>query len=373
MIRAIDFFCGGGGMTNGLMEAGIDVIAGIDIDTKCKETYEYNNNPAKFIEEDIAKLSVESFERGYINKDGSEIKIERDDDSLLFVGCSPCQYWSLMNTDKTKSESSKNLLDDFRKFVAYYKPGYVVIENVPGIFSQENSPLKTFLQFLDENGYFSVASGIIKVCDYGVPQTRKRFILIASRVKYVSLPDRDRNESTTVRAFIGNKKVFPEIKAGHTDITEFCHTSAGLNDKNLQRIALTAPNGGSRDAWQDTELQLPVYEKHRSNNKFGFQDIYGRMFWDKPAPTITTRFYSLSNGRYGHPEQDRAISLREGATLQTFPTDYIFKAKTITDISRIIGNAVPPELARRIGKAILDSIEGKVVRAFANGLFDSFQ
>lgn len=372
MIKAIDFFCGGGGMTNGLRAAGIDVIAGIDIDTKCKETYEYNNKPAKFIVEDVAKLPVESFEKGF-KCDESEIKIERNDDNLLFVGCSPCQYWSLMNTDKTKSESSKNLLDDFRKFVEYYNPGYVVIENVPGIFSHSASPLRKFIDFLEEHQYFSVVSDIIKVYDYGVPQTRKRFILIASRVKHVSLPDPDKNHNNTVRKFIGDKKVFPEIEAGHNDNTEFCHTSAGLSETNLSRLAMTPPNGGTREAWQDTELQLAVYEKHRRDGKFGFQDIYGRMFWDKPAPTITTRFYSLSNGRFGHPEQHRAISLREGATLQTFPHDYIFKATSVSDISRIIGNAVPPELAKRIGKAVLEATENNKAKGFAGGLFDNIQ
>jgi len=369
MIKAIDFFCGGGGMTNGLREAGIDVIAGIDIDTKCKETYEYNNKPAKFIEEDIAKLDVDTLEKGYLTADGDEIKIEKNDDNLLFAGCSPCQYWSLMNTDKTKSESSKNLLDNFREFVDYYNPGYVIIENVPGIFFRPESPLKNFINFLQEKKYF-LDHDIIKVYEYGVPQTRKRFILIASRVKYVSLPVPDKNFTATVRQFIGNKEVFPEIKAGHLDKTDFCHTAAGLSETNLKRLEMTSPNGGTREAWQDTELQLPVYERHRMDGKFGFEDIYGRMFWDKPAPTITTRFYSLSNGRFGHPEQHRAISLREGATLQTFPPDYIFKATSITDISRIIGNAVPPELAKRIGKAVVEADTHNKAIGFTGSLFN---
>lgn len=275
-----------------------------------------------------------------------------------------------MNTDKTKSESSKNLLDDFREFVDYYNPGYVVIENVPGIFSHPESPLRTFIDFLREKGYFSLDYKIIKVNEYGVPQTRKRFILIASRVKYVSLPDPDKNSDTTVKKFIGNKDIFPEIIAGYKDKTDFCHTTAGLSDTNLKRLEMTAPNGGTREAWQDTDLQLPVYERHRKDGKFGFQDIYGRMFWNKPAPTITTRFYSLSNGRFGHPEQNRAISLREGATLQTFPLDYVFKATSITDISRIIGNAVPPELAKRIGKAILEADSKNNAKSFVIGLFN---
>lgn len=360
MIKAIDFFCGGGGMTHGLKMAGIKVLAGIDLDSKCKETYEHNNAPAKFIEADIADLDIKSLEKGLPIGGGEYIKIERNDDNLLFVGCSPCQYWSIMNTDKTKSESSRNLLEDFCRFVDYYNPGFVVIENVPGIVSHLDSPLNKLIDLLARKGFFPPAFGVIKVSNYGVPQTRKRFLLIASRVKLVSLPEFTSDATLTVRNFIGDKKRFPEITPGHQDESDFCHTAAGLSETNQNRLALTEPNGGSRSAWQDTDLQLPVYAKHRANDKFGFQDIYGRMFWDKPAPTITTRFYSLSNGRFGHPEQNRAISLREGATLQTFPLDYVFKAETISTISRIVGNAVPPELARRIGKTIAGSaVSGK--------------
>ncbi|MGE0244549.1 MAG: DNA cytosine methyltransferase [Pyrinomonadaceae bacterium] len=352
MIRAIDFFCGGGGMTYGLRKAGIKVLAGIDLDGRCRETYEFNNKPAKFIHEDITKLAVERLETGYKTTDGTRIQIRRNDDELLFVGCSPCQYWSIMHTDKTRSKDSKNLLGDFRKFVDYYKPGHVVIENVPGIVGNKESPLTDFIAFLADNGYSSVHK-TIRANEYGVPQTRRRFVLIASRVNAVRFPEPVADSELTVQNFIGDKKRFPKIKAGTRDETDFCHTASGLSETNLRRLAVTEHDGGTRKGWEDTDLQLAVYKRHEGNEKFGFQDIYGRMFWNKPAPTITTRFYSLSNGRFGHPEQDRAISLREGATLQTFPLDYVFKAQSISDISRIIGNAVPPELARRIGAALL--------------------
>lgn len=358
MIKAIDFFCGGGGMTYGLRQAGIEVLAGIDIDGKCKETYEFNNSPAKFIEKDITALKPEDLENGIEtgNKEKPTIiKVEKDDDDLIFVGCSPCQFWSIINTDKTKSENSKNLLKDFQKFIDYFNPGYVVIENVPGIFSSPVSPLNDFMKFLIEKGYFSIDKKVIKVCDYGVPQTRRRFVLIASRIKEVSLPKPMNSDSLTVEKFIGDKTVFPEISAGNFDDSDFCHTSAGLSVKNLKRLEKTKLNGGTREDWKDDEeLQLEVYKKNENVEGFRFTDVYGRMKWSKPAPTITTRFYSLSNGRFGHPEQHRAISLREGATLQTFPINYVFKTKTITDTSKIIGNAVPPELAKRIGEMIIN-------------------
>lgn len=345
-------------MTHGLLQAGIDVIAGIDLDRKCKETYEYNNSPARFIQADLEILTPAALENGVEvgeNETKTTIKVKKDDDNLIFVGCSPCQFWSIMNTDKTKSRQSKNLLIDFQNFIAYFNPGFVIIENVPGIFSKADSPLKDFIEFLNKNNYKYIDKKIIRVCDYGVPQRRRRFVLVASRIRPVSLPKAIKDDTLTVKNFIGNKKDFPEIPAGYKDTSVSCHTTSSLSETNLKRINKTSKNGGTRADWQNTELQLNVYKKNENVKGFGFSDIYGRMFWDKPAPTITTRFYSLSNGRFGHPEQNRAISLREGATLQTFPLTYVFKADAITDISRMIGNAVPPELSKRIGDAIINS------------------
>lgn len=339
-------------MTRGLLDAKIRVLAGIDNDPACEETYLRNNSPAQFILEDVQALDPEQFESGYATRQKKVIKIAKDDDNMLFVGCSPCQYWSGMKTDKTKSEDSRNLLTDFKKFVDYFRPGYVVIENVPGILHRRESPLADFLQFLDAHGYFSVDKGLIKAWEYGVPQTRKRFLLIASRVKSVALPRPTIGAPNRVRDFIGDLSVFPEIPAGRRDPTDFCHTTADLSEVNRRRLALTPADGGTRESWASTELQLPVYKRHSEDSSFGFQDVYGRMFWDRPAPTITTRFYSISNGRFAHPIQNRPISLREGATLQTFDLDYKFHADSVAAIARLIGNAVPPVLARRIGEAV---------------------
>lgn len=351
MIKALDFFCGGGGMTRGMLDAGIEVLAGIDIDPICKETYEKNNSPAKFILEDITQLAPKQLE-GYLTGSGDTIRIDKDDNNLLFIGCSPCQYWSTMRTDKTRSHKSRNLLVDFMRFIGHFHPGHIIIENVPGILTKPESPLNEFLSFLEYHGYGYIDYDVIKVWEHGVPQTRKRFVLIASRVHEVSLPKAERNCRNKVIDFIGDPKDFPPISAGHRDDSPSCHTTAGLSELNLKRLAMTDHNGGNRLAWADSELQLPVYAKNAGRSDFGFQDVYGRMYWDRPAPTITTRFYSISNGRFAHPEQDRPISLREGAALQTFRTQYGFYAKSIADNARLIGNAVPPELARRIGIAL---------------------
>ncbi len=287
----------------------------------------------------------------------SDIGIKINDNNLVFIGCSPCQYWSIINTDRRKSEQSTNLLAYFQKFVEYYNPGYVVIENVPGIKrNAAKSKLRTFVNFLKKCGY-GYDEGVIDTNFYGVPQSRKRFVLIASRVqKRIKLPLPD-NSGPVVRSFIGLENGFKKITAGHKDKTNFQHSCAGLSETMLKRLALTPKDGGTRKSWSNCrDLQINAYKGQDSC----FRDVYGRMSWDKPAATITTRFTSLSNGRFGHPEENRAISLREGAVLQTFPRSYMFYSDSMTTIAKLIGNAVPPELARRIGLALQDKVKSKL-------------
>jgi len=345
--RAIDFFCGAGGMTCGLREAGIEVIAGVDFDPQCKDTYEANNKGSKFVEANIKELPSDYFEK--------EFSVAKDDDNLIMIGCSPCQYYSIINTSKNKSKESKDLLIDFQKFIEYYKPGYVLVENVPGIVTNKESVLSKFKDFLEsESMGYKVEYRIINMCDYGIPQTRKRFSLIANRVgKDIIFPKKD-DKKAIVSDFIGVKNGFPKIPAGHKDDSEFQHSVSKLSEISLRRLQKTQHNGGSRLSWKDdSELQLKCFVGKDDI----FKDTFGRMWWDKPAPTITTKFFSVSNGRFAHPDEDRAISLREGATLQTFDKNYVFKAKSITVNARLIGNAVPPEYARRLGEIIVK--EGK--------------
>jgi len=335
--KAVDFFCSGGGMTYGLRQAGINVIAGIDNDPDVKETYEKNNPVTKFIQADVFKLK---------ETDLSEyIGIEKNDDNLILIGCSPCQYWSIIQTDKKKSKQSKDLLKEFHRFVKYYNPGFVVIENVPGLERKaEESGLREFVEDLKNKGY-NVHYDIFNLNEFGVPQTRKRFSLIASKVTEDIIKPEKTNYKPVVKDFIGNHNSFPEIPAGHMDNTDFQHISAKLSKENLEIIKKTPKTGG-----------ISIKQRKHFTGK-GFPDSYSRMSWDKPAPTITTRFVSFSNGRFGHPEEDRAISLREGATLQTFPNNYVFYAKSMAANTRMIGNAVPPEFAKRIGKAIIKGIK----------------
>lgn len=342
-------------MSLGLSRAGIKVIGAIDNDPKCQDTYKANHPGSKFILADITETNAEVLEE--------ELKIKKDDDNLLFVGCSPCQYWSIItgritdSTRKDKARPTRNLLGNFSRFVEYYRPGYVMIENVVGIQrNREESGLARLVDFLSENGYGVPDEKVMVASRYGVPQSRRRYVLVASRVKPGLKIPKPSKRIATVREHIGKEKL-PKIEAGVPSEKLPFHRSPSLSDKNIRRMEMT-PEGGTRESWANGDLQIPAYKDKPISF---FRENYGRMSWDKPAPTITTKFYSIGSGRFGHPdtEQNRTISLLEGALLQTFPKRYKFKNTTFQVVGRLIGNAVPPRLAQKLGKALVNHASGK--------------
>lgn len=344
-LKAVDFFCGGGGMSYGMLEAGINVLAGIDYEPNCKQTYEDNITGAQFIQADVFELQEEELE--------TRLNLDRNDNDLILIGCSPCQFWSIINTDKTKSTKSANLLIEFTRFVKYFNPGYVVVENVPGVLRKKReSGLEDFIIWLEENNY-KVHFEVHNVAEYGVPQSRKRFTLIANRVTDERIDlIKSVEKKVTVRDVLGQPNGFPEIKDGHKDETEFLHTVASISEVNKKRLKKVAKDGGNRLGFaNDPELQLACFEGKDNS----FKDTFGRLWWDRPSPTITTKFFSISNGRFVHPDEDRALSLREGATLQSFPKEYKFHGTSTSSIARLIGNAVPPQYAKCIGEAIINN------------------
>lgn len=332
-MKAWDFFCGAGGATRGFLDAGIDVLGGIDLDSRCRDTYTYNNPGVEFHNADIRHFSAE-----IVN---SEFASNCSDDVIL-IGCAPCQPFSIQNKGLV-GKHDDTLLCHFGSIVESILPGYVVIENVPGITLYRSYVFEKFLNMLEMIGY-KYCYGVLNAKHFGVPQNRRRLILIASRITQPSLPTGIVDDIVTVRDAIYN---FPPLTAGesHSDVPN--HVSPSLSDLNLLRLQATPHDGGDRKSWPD-QLWLKCHKTEYT----GHSDVYGRMFWDRPSPTLTRRCTSISNGRYGHPDQDRAISLREAASLQSFDSDYVFFGSN-THIALQIGNAVPVKLAEEIGRHIL--------------------
>ena len=326
-------------MSYGLSQGGINVLGGIDINPECEATYTANVKDAIYVCKDVFELREEDL--------CTYFAIEKNDDNMVFVGCSPCQYWSIIQTDKTKSARSKNLLQEFERFVSYYRPGYVLVENVPGILRKsEESGFDAFVAHLEKMDYV-VHFEVVNMNEYGVPQARKRLSLVANRVLGKAIFPKKLKGCPTVKDAIKN---MPIIREGKQDNSPFFHSCAGLSEKNKLRLKTTKKNGGSWTDW----AQVDGLER-QSYKGTGFRDNYGRMSWDKPAPTITTRFYSISNGRFGHPTQTRAISIREGARLQSFPDTFVFEVSSMAQAAQIIGNAVPPRYAQCLAKAIIEA------------------
>jgi DNA (cytosine-5)-methyltransferase 1 len=345
-VAIVDVFCGIGGLTHGLGKAGLNVVAGIDNDPSCQFAYEANNK-AKFIKADVSNYKVNDLKKLFGNAD---IKI--------LVGCAPCQTFSAhANKYRKKIDTTTdfrwNLLMSFARYVKEIKPDIVSMENVPAL--QKFDVFQEFKQSLEIAGYF-VWHKVVDCAKYGLPQNRHRLVLLASKrgdIRLISPDSKHVNDKRTVRDAIGD---LPLIQHGQTHEDDPLHRSAGLTPINVKRIKQSKPGGTWRD-W-DKDLLPNCYRKESGKT---FRNVYGRMRWDKPSPTITTQFYAIGTGRYGHPKQDRALSLREGALLQTFPDGYKFfkdeNVMSIATIGRHIGNAVPVELGRIIGISIKEHLK----------------
>ena len=338
IIKAIDFFCGAGGLTHGLKLSGIDVFAGVDVDITCKQTYEYNNN-SKFINKSIVETTAKEI------KELFKINTKKNNYTMI-TGCAPCQPYSMINTRKNKNDDRKTLLEEFSRIIKGVSPHFVLMENVSRL-NKENTYFYKFLKMLEEQGY-KYEYQVLNAKDYEVSQNRKRLFLIATRLKKVNLSFEsiEKKEPILLKEVIKNLETIEHDKASTSDPL---HQSRKLNEINLKRIQATPKNGGLRSAWSE-DLKLNCHKK-----KEVFLDNYGRLSWDKLSSTITTKFNQYYSGRFGHPEQDRALSLREGALIQSFPSNYNFFG-TDFEIAKQIGNAVPVNLSKAVGQTFVKSI-----------------
>ena len=389
---AIDFFCGAGGTTQGLIDAGGYVIAGIDKDARCERTYTENNvNTAvdyttpRFLQYDIFPAS-EAYPAGQQR----ELTVELDglitfyrrkapDVPMLFAICAPCQPFTTLSrkelSEKRKAgrERDSGLLHEASKFVERYAPEMVLSENVAGIRDAKYGGIwDEFRERLEKLGY-ATGSRVVCTSRFGVPQFRKRSILVAARRdlvrqeryadilgKELLVPEADPDTvMVSVADAIGH---LPPIGAGEMHASIPNHRTRGLSELNLRRLASAKP-GASNAYMEDTEFGDLSLECHRKVNRRlddrCFSDVYTRMHPDRPSPTITTKCHSISNGRFGHydVQQIRGLSLREAAILQSFPADYVFYPDDqIEPVARLIGNAVPPKLARFFAGFLANSI-----------------
>lgn len=327
---AVDLFCGAGGLTRGLLNSGIQVAAGYDIDDACQFPFEFNNPPAKFYRKSVVEL------------EGQELSSHFGSSSTrILVGCAPCVTFSRYAQRLDRRRDPKwSLLKQFARLVREVRPDIVSMENVPEL--QHHSIFQTFLSALCDYGFHvgSESSRVVYCPDFGIPQHRNRLVILASRLGPIELlpPTHSTEKHRTVADAL---RALPKLKAGEQCRTDPMHRASGLSSLNLRRIRHSEPGG----TWRDWPRQL-VADCHRKLGGKTYPSVYGRMEWDRPSPTVTTQFYGFGNGRFGHPDQDRALSLREGAILQSFPETYAFVAPgqeySFKTVGRMIGNMPAP-------------------------------
>lgn len=358
-IAVFDFFCGCGGTSEGFREAGMDVVWALDVNLAAGLTYKKNFPDAIFNAIDVNKLDVTEL-KAAMAKFPDHLK--------LFCGCAPCQPFTKQKTAKRKDDSRVGLLLSFARVIEATNPDFVFVENVPGVQKPrfgDQGPFPDFLATIKRLGYqFDRAGAVVAAQDYGAAQIRRRFIFLASKHGVVRIPaaefgdkESGRKPYRTVRDVISD---LPAILAGeeYKDTTGkiLNHRSAALSSKNLRRIKATPHDGGGRRAWSSTSgLRLKCHTRTttkdgKKKEKYaGHTDVYGRLWWDRPSTGLTTRCISYSNGRFGHPEQDRAISIREAARIQGFPDTFAFVGN-LNDQAKQVGNAVPVPLALAVGR-----------------------
>lgn len=368
-IKAIDLFAGCGGVSIGLTQAGFDVRCAVEIDDAAVKAYEGYHllKDVNVIKDDICKISGKDIlKAGGINQD----------ELYLLAGCPPCQKFSMQNrihySDESQIEEVKKLLMQYKRIIKEIYPPFILMENVPGIKSSFGGRiLKEFLEELkapsaSKKERYKVVSTVVNAADYGVPQLRKRFVLHAVRWDIFEkmqecgmgfcLPQttHNKNGDNGKKRWVSVRETFeglPPIRAGerYNDDIIKNHYCANLSPINVERMRIIRANGGTRTALPK-ELVLKCHQTYS-----GHSDVYGIMDPNMPAPTMTGGCLSFSKGRFGHPFEDRAISVREAARIQTFPDDYVF-GESITKAALEIGNAVPIKLVEASGKVFREII-----------------
>lgn len=343
---AVDLFCGTGGMSYGLQRAGLNVAAGVDIDPECRYPFEQNTG-GEFVEADVSDLTRRELEDLF----GSAA-------TRVLVGCAPCKPFSNNNTAQEGDERDDyDLLYELNRLVLRTDPEIVAVENVASV--RRHEVYSRFVDTLRKRGY-DLSINTVHSEEYGVPQTRKRLVVLASKLGTPELlppTHPEAEDHQTARDAIGD---LPPIEAGTVHPDDPLHRAAELGQTNVERLQVMPPGGNVYDIPDDLR---PPSKRGMTPGGDGFAHSYSRMAYDEPAPTISTQFFRYGTGPYGHPDerQHRALSLREGARIQTFFDEYVFlppdTEPDFTRVGRLIGNAVPPRLAEVVGQSIREHLE----------------
>ncbi|MFJ5415354.1 DNA cytosine methyltransferase [Pectobacterium carotovorum] len=351
MLSSIDLFSGGGGLSEGLKQAGFDVLAAVELNTIAADTFRANNEKTVLIERDIRHVSGQEILKLIGLKKG-----ELD----LLAGCPPCQSFSSLTRKYNKDDNRNSLINEVSRLILEIEPKMIMIENVPGLMGRGKNFLKDFILKIECMGYI-VNYSVLQVADYGVPQDRKRFVLLAGKGFEIKIPEkshsRDGNDGKSrwisVReALSGLGEPMTITKAAQFGGPRKLNWNIirNLSPLNVERMKYLKPGGPRFD--------LPDHLRpncHKGNNT-SFSNVYGRMDWEKVSPTITGGCTVLSKGRFGHPEENRTLSVREAARLQTFPDNFKIDTDFIDHACQIIGNALPCKFAYIMSNACAESL-----------------
>lgn len=351
----MDLFSGGGGLTQGLKAAGFRVCSAVELDVVAADTYRANHRKTRIYVEDLRNVR------------GEDLLQDAEGHIDLLAACPPCQGFCTLTNKYRRPDPRNELIIEVGRLVEEILPTAIMIENVPGLAQKGMPLLKIFLQKIQSLGYHWNFE-VLQAADYGVPQFRRRFVLMAGRGFEIPIPrrthSRNGEEKNTkpwkdLRSAIGGfgePVTTPQAAlAGGPRVVDW-HVVRAISEKNLARLKAALPGKSWKEIPEDVRPQC-----HRGGYE-GFPNVYGRMTWDDPSPTITAGCLTPSMGRFGHPESDRTISLREAAVLQTFPPSYVFATDFVEKAVRIVGNAFPCEMARLLGRSARNEIRRHIRR-----------
>jgi len=350
-LTAVDLFAGGGGLTVGLKRAGFIVVGAVEIESNALSTYKANHPEVQVFKQDVRTISGQSLKR--LSSTG---RID------LLAGCPPCQGYSSLTYKYKRFDPRNELITEMGRLVQEIKPRAVMMENVPGLGTRGEELFLEFINLLYSLDYYPDI-GVLQVADFGVPQSRRRLVVLAGRGLPIKLPLPTHSKKAT-DDLLPWKTVEEIIRNIETPIILKDSASKGgpqafnwnvvrsLSPENQRRLNFAKPGKG----W--TSIPKRLRPRCHKNRKAGFPNVYGRMSWDQPSPTITGGCTTLSKGRFGHPEEDRTISVREAALLQTFPKDYIIDTPYMEHACNIIGNALPCDFAEVLARQCATALAG---------------